>query len=77
MLRMSERGNVIMRAIVRRAFERIENGLKTAIISARNGQAAESFEKSSEHRGSLRSDFLLQSFQSSATEFLGHLIGPE
>src|SRR5258708_8269208 len=57
---MRERGNVIVGDIMRRLFQRIENKFKAGIVAARDGDAAEIFQKSGEQSGGFRCGFLFR-----------------
>src|SRR5260221_5102170 len=74
---MRERGNVIVGDIMRRLFQRIENKFKAGIVAARDGDAAEIFQKSGEQSGGFRGGFLLASLERAAAQILRKLIWPE
>src|SRR5260221_5639738 len=67
---MRERGNVIVGDIMRRLFQRIENKFKAGIVAARDGDAAEIFQKSGEQSGGFPCGFLLQSLEPSPAQIL-------
>src|SRR5258708_35221032 len=71
---MRERGNVIVGDIMRRLFQRIENKFKAGIVAARDGDAAEIFQKSGEQSGGFRGGFLFESLERAAAPSLGKLI---
>src|SRR5258708_19559194 len=74
---MRERGNMIVGDIMRRLFERIENKFKAGIVAARDGDAAEIFQKGSEQSGGFRCGFLLQCLERAAAPIPWTPIRPE